>query len=147
LKKRKPLNSGGFPKVSTLCLLDDLNYSPRPGVHEHGPIVHDRIAVFANTILRRNIVISDACFRKYGAYPDIAFVAVRGPVFFDDIMTEAGSRIDAQDASDPANDPADGAAHNSADRPCGALAFAGATFHAFRHSLRRCGQWDDYCCS
>jgi hypothetical protein len=68
-------------------------------------------------------------------------------VFFDDIMTEAGSLIDAQDASYPANNAADSAADNGADGPCGALTFAGATFHACRHSLRRCGEWNDCRCS
>src|ERR1700722_6477714 len=106
------------------------------GINQNRPIVDDRIAIVANTVLRRNFVIGNAGFRKHRSYPDIPFIAVRGPVlFFDDVMTEARTLIPAQNASHTPDDPSDRAAYNSADRTRSTLAFAGTSLDTSSHSL------------
>jgi hypothetical protein len=115
-----------------LCdgLLDHLDYASRARINQHRSIVYDRIAIIANTVFRWNLIVSDACFRKDRACSYIAFVAVRGPVFFDDIVTETRTCIHAKNARHAADDPSDRAAYNSAYRACGPLAFPGTTVDA-----------------
>jgi hypothetical protein len=108
-------------------LLDHLDYASRARLNQHRSIVDDRIPIIANAVLGRNIVVSDACFRKDRAYPYIAFVAIRRPMFFDDIVTEARTCIHAENALHTADDPSNCAAYDSADWASGALAFAGTT--------------------
>src|ERR1700679_1009227 len=74
-------------------LLHPLDYASRARINQHRSIVDDRISIIANTVLRRNIIIGDARFRKHRACSYIAFVTVGGSVFFDDIMTEARTCI------------------------------------------------------
>ena len=57
-------------------LLDDFDDAARARINQHGSIVDDRIAIFASTILRRDLIVGDACFRKYCTHPDIAFIPV-----------------------------------------------------------------------
>ena len=47
-----------------------------------------------NPVLRWNLIVGDARFRKHCAHPYITVVAVRRPVFFDDVMTR--TLIDAE---------------------------------------------------
>jgi hypothetical protein len=119
-------------------LLDDLNYAARSGVDQNGRVIDDRIAIFANTVLRWNLVVGDARFRKYCAYPYITFVAVRGPVLFDDVMTETRTLIDAENAIYTADDAADRAANNRSHRPGSPLALSCATFDASGYPLSGC---------
>jgi hypothetical protein len=116
-------------------LLDDLDYAARAGVNQNRSIVDNCVAIFANTILLRNLVVGDACFRKYCAHPYITFVAIRGPVFFDNITVEARTLIDAQNSRHTADDPSDRATNNSSHRPGSPLAFSCTTFDASGHTL------------
>jgi hypothetical protein len=111
-------------------LLDHFDYASRAGINKHRSIVDDRIPIIANTVFRWNLIVSDACFRKDRACSYITFVAVRGPMFFDDIVTEARTCIHAKNARHTADDPSDCAAYDSAHRTCGPLAFAGTTADA-----------------
>jgi hypothetical protein len=63
------------------------------GVNQNRSIIDDRVAIFANTVLLRNFVVGDACFRKYRADPYIAVIAVRRPMFFGNIMMETRALI------------------------------------------------------
>jgi hypothetical protein len=100
------------------------------GVNQHRSIVYDGVAIIANTIFRWNFIVGDARFRKHRAHSYIAFVAVRGSMFFDDIMTEARTCIDAKNARHTADDCSNCAAYDGANGTCGAFAFAGATVSA-----------------
>src|ERR1019366_7179875 len=111
-------------------LLDHLDYASRARINQHRSIVYDRIAIIAHTVFRWNLIVSDACFRKDRACSYIAFVAVRGPMFFDDIVTEPRTCIHAKNARHTADDPSDCAANDSAHRTCCALAFAGTAVDA-----------------
>ena len=111
-------------------LLDNFDYSVRTGVNQNWPIINDGIAIFANTVLRRDLIVGDACFRENCAYSYIPLVAVRRPVFFDDIVTETRTCIHAKNARHAADDPSDCAAYNSAYRACGPLAIPGTPVDA-----------------
>lgn len=77
-RQEKPLNASGFPLGRWYGggLLDDFNDAARTRIDQNRSIVDDRIAIIASTVFRRNVVIGDACFRKYCAYCYVAFVAV-----------------------------------------------------------------------
>ena len=119
-------------------LLDDFDDAACTGVNQNRSIVDDGVAIFANTILRRNLIVGDARFGKDRAHSYIAFIAVRGPVFFDDVMTEARTLIDAQNACHTADDPSDRAANNSSHRPGSPLALSCPTFDAAGYALSGC---------
>jgi hypothetical protein len=139
-RTKKPLNLSGFRWIAYIDrLLDHLDYASRTRINQHRSIVYDRIAVIAHTVFRWNIVVGDACFGKDRAYSYIAFVAVRGPMFFDDIVTEARTCIYAENARHTADDPSDCAAYDSAYRTCGAVAFAGTAVDASFDALGGCG--------
>jgi hypothetical protein len=129
-RNKKPLNLSGFRLDFCAGLLDHLNYAPSTGINQHRSIVDHRVAIFANTVFRWNLIVSDACFRKDRACSYITFVAVRGPMFFDDIVTEARTCIHAKNARHAADNPSDCAAYNSAHRACGPLAFPGTAVDA-----------------
>jgi hypothetical protein len=116
-------------------LLDDLDYAARAGVNQNRSIIDDRVAIFANTVFWWNFIVGDARFRKYCAHPHITFVAVRGPVFFDDIMPEARALIDAENSRHTADDPSDRAANNSSHRPGSPLALSCTAFDASGYAL------------
>ena len=121
--------------MDTLGLLDDFDYAPGAGVHQNRPIVDNRVAIFACTVLLRNLIIGDARFRKLSADPYIALITVRWAALFNHIIAEARPLIYTQNARDAADDPADRAANDSAYRTCRALAFSGTSFNASGHTL------------
>jgi hypothetical protein len=121
--------------VQLLILLHNFDYAASAGVNEHWPIVDDGVAILANTVLLRNVVVGDARFGKLGAYPYIALVAVRRTALFNYITAEARALIHAQYSCYTADDPANRAANDSAHRTRRAFAFAGTTFNASRHTL------------
>jgi hypothetical protein len=139
-RKKKPLNLSGFSISNSVepILLDDLDYAARAGVNQKRSVIDDRIAILANAVLGRNLIVGDACFREYRAHPYVTFVAVRGPVFFDDVMTEARTLIDAQNAVYTTNDAADRAANNRAHRPGSPLALSCTTFGTSGYALSGC---------
>jgi hypothetical protein len=136
----------GFSNSIRLTLLDHLNDAARSGVDQNRPVIDDRITIFADAILGWNVIVGDACFRKHCAHPYIPFVAVRGPAFFDDVMTEARTLIGAENASHTTDDPSDRAANNSAHRPGSPLALSGTTFDASGYALSGCRKRDNNGC-
>jgi len=134
-RKKKPLNSSGF--IACVCrgLLHDLDDATCPWVDQHRLIVDDGVSIIANAVVRRNVIIGDACFGKYRAYPDIAFVTIGGPMFFDDIAMEPRTCIHAKDAGDTPDNPANCATYNSAYWACGPFPISSSAVDAFGHSL------------
>jgi hypothetical protein len=59
-----------------LGLLDHFDDAMAAGVNQHRPIVDDRVAVFTSALFLRHFVIRHAFFRKFGANPDVALIAV-----------------------------------------------------------------------
>jgi hypothetical protein len=116
-------------------LLDDFDYAARTGVNQNRSIVDNCVAIFACTVLLRNLIIGDARFRKLSADPHIALITVRRAALFNHITAEARPLVYTQNARDAADDPADRAANDSAYRTCRALAFSFTTFDATGHAL------------
>ena len=104
-------------------------------VHQHCPIVDHRVTILTNAIFLRNVIVSHARFWKLSAYPNVALVSVGRSVLFDHVTMEAGSLISAQDACDTTDDPSDRTSDDSAHRTGSAVAFAGTSFNASRHTL------------
>src|ERR1035437_4947938 len=116
-------------------LLDNLHDAAGTGVNEHRSIVDDGVAILANTVFLRNVVVSHARFRKLCTHPYIALIAVRRAVLFNYIAAETRPLIYTQNACDAADNPSNRAADDSADRTCRALAFAGTAFDASGNAL------------
>jgi hypothetical protein len=97
-------------------LFDDFNYPMAPRVHEDGAVVHDRVAIVADAIFGRYVVVCHAGIGQYRADADIFAVMIRGIMALGDIAVEPRSFIDAQDAvhatdhasNDASNDGPDG---------------------------------------
>jgi hypothetical protein len=68
-------------------------------------------------------------------------------VFFDDVMAEARTLIDAENAVYTADDPSDRAANNSSHRPGSALALSRTAFDASGYALSGCRQRNSDGCS
>jgi hypothetical protein len=101
--------------------LDD---APSARVNQHRSIIDDGVAILANTVFLRNVVVGDARFRKLSAYPYIALITVGRAALFNYITSETR----------PLN-PSGRAANHSAHRTCRAFTFAGTSFNASRHTL------------
>jgi hypothetical protein len=93
-------------------------------------IVDDRVAILANTVLLRNLIVRDARFRKLSADPYIALITVRRAALFDHITAEARPLIYTQNARDAADDSTDRAANDGTYGTCCPFAFAGTSFNA-----------------
>jgi hypothetical protein len=127
-------------------LLYDLDYAPRTGVDQHWPIIDDRIAIFTNAIFLRDVIVGDTRLRKNSAYPYIAFITIRRPVLFDNIMTKARTLVDAQNTVYAADDTTDRAADDCPHRSSSPLTITCAAFNAARYTLRRCRKRDNNDC-
>jgi hypothetical protein len=66
----------------------------------------------AYTVLRRHIVIGDAFLREDRPNPYIFAILIRRASLLDDVGTEAGTLIDAENAGYAANNAADHATNN-----------------------------------
>jgi hypothetical protein len=77
-------------------LFDDLYDATAARLHDHRPIVHDRIAVARpHMILAGNRVKRHASRRQHLADAHIAFVPERGAVLTDDVLAKPRSLLDA----------------------------------------------------
>jgi hypothetical protein len=63
---------------------------------------------------------------------------------FDDIRMEARPLVDPKDAGDAANDAADHATNNGADRTCRPVAISGASLNTARDALGLTCNWKKY---
>jgi hypothetical protein len=127
-------------------LLDDLDDAARTGIDKNRSVVDDCITIFPNTILWRNVVIADATLGKHRAHPYVAFIAIGGPMFFDNIMTEARTFIYAQNSIYAAYNASDCASNDGSDRPSIPPAFPCTTFDAAGYTLSGCRKRDDNGC-
>jgi hypothetical protein len=116
------------------------------GINKHRSIVDDRVTILANAIFLRNFVVGNARFGKLSADPYITVIAVRWPMFFDNITMEARALIYAQNAWHAADNSPDRAANNGSYRTGGPLAFAGTSFNASGHTLGWGWKRRDYSC-
>ena len=119
-------------------LLDDLDDAPRAGVDKNRSLVDNRVAIFTDPVFGGNVVIGDTRLREYRADPYIAFITVRRPVLFHNVMPKARAFIHAQNAVYAAYDTSNRAANDCSDRTGSALAFTCTTFDLARYTLRRC---------
>jgi hypothetical protein len=65
------------------------------GVNQNRFIVDDRVTVFPDAILRRNVIVGHAFLRKHFADPDVTAVVVRRSVLFDHVTVETRPLISA----------------------------------------------------
>jgi hypothetical protein len=125
------------PRESAL-LVNDLDYATGARVHKHGPIIHDRIPIFAHRgIIIRYVVIRHAIGRKHGSNGNRLCIGVRPDAAALHIATEARTVFDTEYTRDTADHTANGGADRCANRPSRSLAITGAAFHATRHTLRQ----------
>src|SRR6188768_1304691 len=120
---------------SVALLLDDLDDPSAARLDQNRAAVDDRVAVIANAIFLRYVVIGDAFFRQDGADPQIFAVLIRRAALFDDVTAEARTLVDAEDAVHAADDTTD----DPADRTGGPFAVTGAPLDASGDALRLYG--------
>ena len=97
-------------------LLYDLDNPAGPGLNQHHAVVHDSVAVLADTILRRDFVVFHARGGQHRANPDFILVSVRWRRLAHDILPEARALFDPEEASDTARNSTKHAADNSTHR-------------------------------
>jgi hypothetical protein len=76
IKERAAQIEQPFLAILKGTLLDDLDNSARMGIDQNRSIVDHRIAIIADPILWRNVIIGHACFRQNCSNPGIPFIAV-----------------------------------------------------------------------
>jgi hypothetical protein len=99
------------PAYSTI-----LNDPARPGLNQHHAVVHDSVAVLADTILGRDFIVLHARCGQHRADLDFILVSIRWRRLAHDILPEAGALFDAKEASDTAGNSTKHAADNSTHR-------------------------------
>ena len=117
-------------------LFDDLDDPSAARLDQNRAAIDDRVAVVANTIFLRYVVVGDAFFRQDSADPQIFAVLIRRAPLFDDVSAETRTRVDAQDAVHAADDTTDHAPDDRSDRTCCPLPLPGASFYTSRDALR-----------
>jgi hypothetical protein len=118
-----------------IALFEDFNDAVGAGIHEDRPAIDHGIAIIANAVFLRHVVVRDPVAGQVGTHPHIALVGVRRVMPLDDVAVKAGTLIDAEHTIDTADHATDDATDNSADRPGCAFAFAGAAFNASGYAL------------
>ena len=118
-----------------VSLLDDFDDAVRARVDQNRSTIDDGIAIVANAVFLRNVVVSYSIARQVGADPHIALVGVRRMMPLDDVAVKPGTLVDTEHTIDAADDATNGPADNSSDRAGGTFAFAGAAFNASRDAL------------
>jgi hypothetical protein len=126
---RSPLAAG--PVVS----IDDFDDAVGPGIDQDRSAVDHGVAIIANAVFGRHVVIRYPLAREVSADPHIALVDVRGVMPLDDVAVKPGTLIDAQDTVDTADDATHDATNYSADWPRGAFALAGAALNSSGYAL------------
>jgi hypothetical protein len=116
-------------------LLDNLNDAVGSRIDQNGATIHDCVSVLARAIFRRHIVIGDTLFGQNRPNSYVFVVLIGRAPLFDDIRMEARPLVDPKDAGDAANDAADHATNNGADRTCCPVAISGASLNAARDAL------------
>src|SRR5829696_5639711 len=96
-------------------LLDDLHDRVGARIDEHRPVVHDRIAVVANAVLGRDLVIGHAGRRQRRTDADLLGVVIGRYAALDHVVAELRPLLVGQTADDRAADAADDGANRPAD--------------------------------
>ena len=78
----------------------------RPGIDQHRPVVDHRVAVVANAVFSRHLVVCDAAGRQHGSDPDLLLVAIRRPALTNRILAKARPLIVREAADDCTTDAA-----------------------------------------
>src|SRR6187200_3584735 len=99
--------------LNALALLDDLHDRVGAGIDEHRPLVDDRIAIVANAVLSRDLVVGHAARRQPGADAHLLGVVVGRYAALDHVAAELGPLL----VGDAADDRAADAADDGTDRP------------------------------
>src|SRR5665213_1530076 len=131
---------GGWPPFDMLdaefVLLDDLDDAAGARLDQDRATVHDRVAIFTRGgVFRRHVVIGDALLGEHRANPNILAVLIGRAALLDDIAVEARAVIDAENAVDATDHPANDAADHGADRTGRPFAFARASLNTARDPL------------
>jgi hypothetical protein len=108
-------------RAASASLFDDFDDTARSRLDQNRAAIYDRVAILADAIFRRHVIIGHAVFRKDCANPHILPILIRGAPLFNHIGAKAGTLIDAKDTVYAANDSADDATYDCTDRPCRSL--------------------------
>ena len=138
--KKEPSREGWPLDLAGDCvvLFDDLDNPAAARFDQDCAAVHDRVAIFADAIFLRHVVIGDAFFRQDGADAHILAILIGRAALFDDIAAKTRTFVDAQDAVHTADDTTDHAADDRADRTRCPFALAGALSDPSGDALRVC---------
>jgi hypothetical protein len=119
-------------------LFDDFNYPMGAGIHQDGTVIHDRVAIVADAILGRHVVVCHTGLGQYRADADILAVTVRGIMTLGDIAMEPRSLIDAQDAIHAADHASNDASDDGPDGTGRPLSLTRPPLDPSRYPLRQC---------
>jgi hypothetical protein len=142
IKKAVPCRDGFFHS-RRLRLFHDFHDAAGPGINQYRSVVDDSVSIAPDPVFLRYVVIRYAGLGEHFANPDVALIAIRRTVLFDDIATETRALIDTEHAVYSANDASDGPAHNGAYGTGSPFALACATFDTPGNALRRSGERND----
>ena len=78
----------------------------RPGIDQHRPVVDHRVAIVANAVFSRHLVVCDAARRQHGSDSDFLLVAIRRPALTNRILAEARPLVIREAADDCTTDTA-----------------------------------------
>jgi hypothetical protein len=116
-------------------LFDDIDDAACAGFDQHRAAVHDRIAISARAVLRRDLVVGNATFRKHHADSHVFPILIGRAPLLDHIGPKARTLIDSQDAGHAADDTADHAADDGPDGTSRSFTIPRAPLDAARHAL------------
>src|SRR5687768_942753 len=97
-------------------LVDDLHDATRPGIDQHGLVVHNGIAIIRRTVLGGNVIVGDPSFWQDGPNADGLAIMKRRMVLFDHVVLEARTLIDTEYTGYPASDGPDRPTDRAANR-------------------------------
>ena len=114
------------------ALVDDLNDGVGSRIDENRLIVDDRVAISADAVFGRHVVIDDAVRRQDGAGLHRFAVPIGRMMFADDVIVKARTLIDAEQTVDAVGHPA----NDAANRTGGGVSLIRAIGRAADNALR-----------
>src|SRR3954470_10948859 len=85
-------------------------------INQHRPVVHHRVAVVANAVFGRHLIVGHATGRQHGSDPDLLLIAVWGPTLSNRILAKARALLVRKAPDDrPAHAAHDGSNGSSDD--------------------------------
>src|ERR1700742_756968 len=110
----------------------------RTRVDENRSAIDDRVAIIANTVFWRNVVVGYPIAGQVCADPYVTVVRVRWNMPLDDVAVKTRPLVDSEYAVHTADNAADGTTDNSTNRACCPFTFAGSAFDTAGHTLSGC---------